>query len=128
MNLLKSWTVPIEIFNESSGKYANQYWRAKNARHKRQKEAVKSYLNALRKFEGMSVKIKIVRISPRKLDEEDNLRYSCKWAKDALAELLIPGLQTGRADGSNLIEWHYGQEKGSPKQKGMRVEVYESNT
>lgn len=125
MNILKSWTVPIEVFNEASGKYANQHWRLKSRRHKKQQWEVWYLLNQVACYENIPIKIRLIRISPRLMDTGDNLPYSFKWIRDKIADMIYPGLQAGRADDTDLIEWEYGQEKGKPKEKAIRVEVYE---
>lgn len=117
--------MPIEVFNEASGKYANQHWRRKSKRHKRQQWEVWYLLNQVACYENIPIKIRLIRINPRMMDTGDNLPYSFKWIRDKIADMIYPGLKAGRADDTNLIEWDYGQEKGKPKQKGMRVEVYE---
>lgn len=127
MNLLKSWTVPIEIFNEAAGKYANQHWSHKKRRHNSQNFQVYHYLKEITDFQNKSIHLKLIRISSRMLDSDDNLPYAFKWCKDCLADMLVPGLKRGRADDSKLLTWSYGQEKGKPKEKGMRLEMYEKN-
>jgi hypothetical protein len=47
-----------------------------------------------------------------------------KYIVDAIADLLNPGLEAGRADDSKHLKWEYGQEKGMNGFKGMRVELY----
>lgn len=126
MILLESFTVPIEIFNEAN--QANQHWRIKSKRHNAQNFSVQHYLKNVCNFKNMPIHLKLIRISPRMLDCEDNLPYAFKWVKDTLANMLIPGLQWGRADDSDLLTWSYGQNKGKPKEKGMRLEVYERDT
>jgi len=59
-------------------------------------------------------KIVLTRVSPRSLDT-DNLPCAFKWIRDAIADLIIPGLAPGRADGDELIEWVYEQEKQSQR-------------
>jgi len=125
MNLLKSWTVPIEVFNEAN--QANQHWRIKSRRHNQQNFLVRAYLADIIAFRNQAIHVKLIRISPRMLDSEDNLPFAFKWVKDTLADMLRPGLERGRADDSDLLTWSYAQEKGNPKEKAMRVEVYERN-
>lgn len=50
----------------------------------------------------------------------DNLVYSMKGIRDAVAEKILPGLPSGRADGDKRLEWKYGQEKGL---YGIRIEI-----
>lgn len=56
--------------------------------------------------------VMLVRCSPRKLDG-DNLTMALKAARDTIADILIPGLAPGRADGDDRITWHYEYEKTS---------------
>jgi hypothetical protein len=50
----------------------------------------------------------------------DNLVYSFKGIRDAVAEKILPGLPPGRADGDKRLEWKYSQEKGL---YGIRIEI-----
>lgn len=153
MNLLKSWTVPIETVSEGN---LFEHWTKANARHKKQKKMIKHYLSELSCYANKPITVKLIRISPRKLDLDENLRMAFKWIKDQISEIIYPEKTivnpesikraqeknielikegkkpkriirrvSGRADDSDLIEWDYDQEKGKPKEKGMRVEVYE---
>lgn len=63
----------------------------------------------------------LVRIAPRMLDEDDNLREAFKTIKDAVSDKLLPGLQPGRADGDDRIMWLYGQKKGIPKYYAVEI-------
>jgi hypothetical protein len=125
MNLLKSWNLLIEIVNEAAGQHANAHWRVKSKRHNNQKALINLFLkNELSVYSNQPIIVKIVRISPKMMDMEDNFPYACKWIKDSIADILVPGLRPGIADGSKLIKWEYGQEKGKPKEKGVRIEIY----
>lgn len=121
MNLLKSWNLEIETVSE--GNLFEHYHKA-NARHRKQKNHIKDNLNEICSFMNKPITIRLIRISPRSLDAHDNLRMAFKFIVDAIADLLNPGKRAGRADDSQLIKWDYGQEKGKPKQKGIRVEIY----
>lgn len=68
--------------------------------------------------------VTITRIGPRKWDG-DNLVYACKGIRDSIANLLRPGFERGMADGTELIEWRYDQEKG--KIKGARIKIESVN-
>jgi hypothetical protein len=120
MNLLKSWTVPIETVSEGN---LFEHWHKSAKRHKKQKNLVNIYLKELSAFKDRKIIVKLIRISPRTLDKHDNLPMAFKFVVDAIADLLNPGKKAGRADDSDLITWEYGQEKGKPK--GIRVEIYE---
>jgi len=60
------------------------------------------------------------RVAMRKLDN-DNLQTALKGIRDTVADLLLPGLPRGRADGDPRILWEYGQIRGA---KGLRIEIY----
>ena len=60
--------------------------------------------------------VRLVRIAPRILDD-DNLRGALKACRDSIAAKL------GIDDGSDAVHWHYGQERGKPKEFAVRVEV-----
>jgi len=156
MNLLKSWTVPIETVSEGN---LFEHWTKSSARHKHHKKFIRDNLSEISCFRDIPITIKFIRISPRFLDADENLRMAFKWIKDQISELIYPektivdpesikraqekNLElikdgkkpkriirkiSGRADDTNMIKWDYGQEKGKPKEKGMRVEVYETNS
>lgn len=64
--------------------------------------------------------IRMVRISPRVLDD-DNLQTALKHVRDVLADLLIPGLARGRADNDPRIRWEYEQKKGT---MSLEITIY----
>ncbi len=100
----------------------SEYWRTKSNRHIEQKKNTKLFFNPYKHLVLLPVSITICRISPRTLDF-DNLVYSLKWVRDALAESLIEGLAPGRADEDDRITWVYTQEKGNPKEYAVRIEL-----
>src|SRR4029077_6224988 len=60
------------------------------------------------------------RVAARKLDD-DNLQTALKSIRDTIADLILPGLPPGRADGDPRIKWEYAQIKGD---EGLRIEIY----
>lgn len=106
---------------KSEGNLA-QHWTKKSKRHKQQQFLTKIYLSRHEHLVKLPISIRMVRISPRTLDF-DNLVYSLKWIRDAIADSLISGLAPGRADGDERIRWDYGQEKGKPKEYAVRIEI-----
>lgn len=110
-----SLNIPVKIKSECN---THTHWRDRYTRAKKQKAVVIAYwLNAAKKVQ-MPCTIKLIRRSPRKLDD-DNLRGAFKAIRDALADLIIPGLAPGRAD--EQISWHYDQVKD--KVQSVDVEV-----
>ncbi len=65
--------------------------------------------------------VRITRIAPRQLDG-DNLQSSAKALRDGIADAL------GINDNDPRIEWQYAQEKGAPKQYGVRIELLKGTT
>lgn len=60
--------------------------------------------------------VRMVRVAPNALDV-DNLGRALKAVQDAIADWL------GVDDGSPVVEWHVGQQKGAPKEYGVRLHV-----
>lgn len=78
--------------------------------------------------------IKFIRLGPRFMDEEDNLRMAFKWIKDEVGACLFPDKvatyitkkgkvqeNKGHADSDKRVTWEYGQEKAS--RLGIRIEI-----
>lgn len=111
--------IPVRTVSELN---CFQPWRTKHARHKRQKHAVQI---ALLPYEGkISLPCKIVytRIAPRTLDY-DNLVSSGKYLIDKVADLIIPGLRSGRADSDPRLSYEYLQEKGKVKEYAVKIKL-----
>lgn len=64
------------------------------------------------------VKITLTRQAPRSLDD-DNLCSAFKWARDCIADLIVPGLAPGRADNTKGLTFSYDQEKS--KANGFKI-------
>lgn len=121
MRLISSWIIPrLKIV--SAGNSSQSHWQ-RGARNKVQKQNVKAYFLKERPQIELPCIIRLTRIAPRKLDEHDNLPYSMKWIVDSLADCIFPGQRAGRADDSKEIKWVYSQEKGNPKEYGLKVEI-----
>lgn len=72
--------------------------------------------------EGLCVRLK--RRGKREMDY-DNLVYCFKPVRDTIADLLIPGLAKGLADGDKRLEWKYEQEVG--KDYLVEIEISTQN-
>ena len=46
--------------------------------------------------------------------------YAFKGIRDAVADLILPGLPDGKADGDERLEWAYNQEIGL---YGIKIEI-----
>ncbi len=115
-----SWTITINTVSEAN---CSEHWRSKSERHRRQKWVIKQWglQNNITGTIPLPCTIKLTRLAPKQLDEDDNLRMSVKYIKDYIADQLIPGLAAGRADGDKRITWAYSQEK-HPILK-LRIEI-----
>lgn len=107
--------IPLATISEAN---TFEHWSDRHRRHKKQKAIVK--LTVPTQAYPMPCTIQLTRISPRNLDD-DNLVSAFKHIRDAIAEKINPGLAPGRADDDQRITWEYSQEKGPPKQQGIRV-------
>src|SRR5574338_709033 len=120
--------IPIRIESEAnmggkrSGRLISSHWSQKFKRNRTQKFCVGLDLLASGYKPNLPCCVKLVRIAPRNLDE-DNLIYAFKKIKDVVADYIIPGLAPGRADGDKRIKWEYDQEKGEPKEYAIRIEI-----
>ena len=92
------------------------------ARTKKEKAHVKAMLKHRLKDIQLPAIVVLTRVGPRALDY-DNMVGSLKSIRDAVADLLIPGLPPGRADGDPRLEWSYKQKKGLSREYAVIVEV-----
>ena len=88
-----------------------EHWATKARRVKMQRGvvtmALRQYGHVLDELRtAPRVRVLLVRMSPRKLDD-DNLRGALKAVRDAVAAWV------GIDDGSERYEWHYDQRKGA---------------
>jgi len=113
------FTLPIRIDSTAN---ISEHWTASKRRKDRQKNAIKGYWNKSNQVILIPCKVILTRIAPRTLDL-DNLLYSLKGVRDIVADLIIPGLQPGRADASDKIIFEYKQEKGKPKEYALRIQI-----
>ena len=91
------------------------HWRVM-ARLKKQQRGATFYCMHGKKAPPLPVVITIVRIGPRKLDD-DNLASACKYVRDAIADVV------GTDDGSPLYTWRYEQRVSSTVRYGVDVEI-----
>lgn len=110
--------LPIKTVSEAN---CSEHWTKKHKRHKLQKYWVRVVFLQHNPKIDLPCKIKLTRISSRKLDS-DNLQTCLKYIRDSVADYIHPGLQPGRADDDENIQWQYDQEKGSPQ--SIKIEIY----
>lgn len=120
---ITEWILPIKTVSEAN---KHEHWSASSKRHKAQKTRIKWQFKIESAKISIPCIIKLTRISPRILDDDDNLPMAFKWIKDAIADNLIPGLAVGRADSDPRLKFQFAQEKGKPKEYAIKVEFFNS--
>lgn len=106
--------IPVRTESEAN---ARDHWRIKAARTKAQREAACLAVRARRDEITLPAIITICRVAPRDLDC-DNLRGAGKGVRDGIADAL--GLPNDR---DTRVEWRYTQERGKPREYGVRVVI-----
>jgi len=116
-----SATFPFKLISPN----VQEHWTAKHKRNRKHAMLLKFWWNNLKDGDKMSppCTVTIIRIAPRAWDD-DNLVTAAKNFRDAIGDLLRPGMAPGQADGKGSgITWEYKQEKGEPKQYAVRIEI-----
>jgi hypothetical protein len=122
MKKIVDWIIPMKIISESNN---FDHWTKKRKRSIVHKERIWNEWIIQGKPEIIPPCIvKLSRIAPRMLDEEDNLRTAFKHIKDHIADIIIPFLAPGRADGNKGIKWEFNQYKGKPKEYALQIEIF----
>ncbi len=106
--------LPIRTVSEANN---FDHWTKKQKRHKKQKWWVELAFTQCKC--QIPCVITLIRLAPRFLDAEDNLRMSVKYIKDYIAAYITGDHRPGRADGSKLLTWHYDQVKS--KQYAIKI-------
>lgn len=110
---LISVTLPLRARSELN---LREHWRRTAKRRKHHREVANLAL-VLETVPVPPVRVRLVRVAPRRLDSHDNLRASLKAVADGVADWLDVD------DGSDDVIWEYGQERGDPKEYLVRIEV-----
>jgi hypothetical protein len=126
------WSIPIKTVSEAN---KSEHWTVSSKRHQQQQYFIRRQFLVDDPEVNLPCTIKLVRLSSRFLDIDDNLPMSFKWIRDQIAECIFPEKEVryvdkkgksrslkGRADDSPLIKWEYHQEKS--KTAGIRIEIY----
>lgn len=124
MKTIITWRLPIKIANEAN---SSEHWTKKGKRHQIQKKWIKAYFLKDRPSIFPPCEVILTRIAPRELDAHDNLKTSLKWIVDEIAAQLTGNHVPGRADDNKEIKWEYQQEKGKPKEYGLRIELIKND-
>ncbi len=98
--------LPIQTVSEANN---FDHWTKKQKRHKKQKWWVELAFTQCKP--KIPCNITLIRMAPRFLDADDNLRMAVKYIKDYIAAYITGDHQPGRADGSKLLTWYYDQIK-----------------
>lgn len=112
----EKFIIPIKLESQSN---LSEHWTKKASRKKKQWKLVQMVLNRTQVKPPCTVML--LRIAPRMLDEDDNLREAFKTIKDSIGDILIPGLKPGHADADPRIKWLYAQKKGIPKYYAVEI-------
>lgn len=71
----------------------------------------------------LPVHVRLTRYS-KKFYDWDNYISACKPIRDSVADFIIPGKAPGQADSSDMIYWHYYQEKSKDKKDRLKLEIF----
>ena len=119
MNLIATLEIPMtSIVSESN---CSDHWTKKRKRRIMHDRIIRMCWTSKGVRMKLPCAVKLSRVGPRKMDD-DNLRGALKSIRDTIADLILPGMAKGRADGDVRIEWLYDQIKGMP---GLRIDLYE---
>ena len=125
------WSLPLKTMSEAN---CSEHWTDKSKRHKTQQLFIRSLFNGETRDIPMPCEISLIRVSPRFLDEEENLPMAFKWIKDEIGACLFPekivfyqkkngkiACNKGHSDSDPRVKWKYSQEKA--KRLGIRIEI-----
>jgi len=116
MQLIDQWDLPFKLESEAN-KWS--HWSIPRRLHQMQvKHLIVARANSDKKID-LPITVEITRIHSRQLDY-DNYVHACKYIRDKIAEMLIPGKAKGQADADKRITWDYRQEKGKPSSVRIR--------
>jgi len=117
------WDIPIKTCDETNA-YENPH--LKTRRHKQQQFFIRQLFNSEAREVPLPCLVTFVRLGPKEMDEEDNLRMAFKWIKDQVGACLFPEKSVvyvtkkgqvkenkGHADSDPRVKWHYRQEKAT---------------
>ena len=111
--------IPLHLISSANKK---EHWAIKHRRDKVQREAALLHINKYRDLIELPCVIKLIRVSPRKLDD-DNLAYAFKGIRDSVCSFIIPGLAPGRADDDKRLQIEYAQQSDCPKIYGFKIAI-----
>ena len=119
------WTLPIVTISESN---VRDHWSKKAARVRAQRQHIwVQWKNDVETRTENIIRstcvVRLTRISSRSLDD-DNLRGALKSCRDGIADCINPGRPPGQSDNLPGMRFEYAQEKGKPKEKAVRIQIF----
>lgn len=115
--MVKPLIVQVDDFKLLAGPNSRGHHMVKARRTKRERQTA-HWLLLNSKRPPLPISVRMVRIAPRRIDEDDNLPGMFKAMRDGIADAY------GIADNDKtLIRFEYDQERGKPHQYGVRIEV-----
>lgn len=131
------WNIPIKTCDETNA-YENPHM--KTRRHNQQQFFIRQQFKSEARELPLPCSITFVRLGPKFMDEEDNLRMAFKWIKDELGALIFPEkvvyyitkkgkamCNKGHADSDPRIKWQYDQQKATRLSIRIIIESLEEN-
>lgn len=112
------FTIPWRLTSPNQ-KY---HWTKQYLQNKQLKNLIRSLYVLDKPTLHLPATIKLTRVSSRKMDY-DNLVFAFKPYLDILADLLIPNLKPGRADGDSRIKVQYEQRRGKAKESFIEIQI-----
>jgi len=97
------------------------HWSKRYALNKKLSAQVRAQCNDIKKIE-LPCTIILTRESPKLMDY-DNYVFACKHLVDVIADMIIPGLAPGRADGDKRLKFQYEQVKRKGKQYFVCIDI-----
>lgn len=101
--------IPIRLYSPN----VSEHWRVRHKRNSLHSMLVRNALKTRANALYLPCIVTLTRIGSKMLDD-DNVAFCFKSVRDTVADLLIPGLAPGQADGDPRITWRYDQRIGSP--------------
>lgn len=110
---MSALVIPIRTVSEAN---THAHWRGRQKRAKEHRGLVPLMLNVSTPKPALPCTIKITRIAPRALDD-DNLAGSQKHVRDGIADWL------GINDRDPRVKYEYAQRKGKKQEYAVQIEI-----
>jgi hypothetical protein len=134
MKKIVEWILPIKTISEANSR---EHWAVRRKRHQMQKNHIDwAFVNSKPNIPE-KCHIHMTRISPGQLDYV-NLVSSFKNIQDYIAACVYPNRvvfakskkgriysNPGHCDRGDSITWGFAQEKGKPKEYGVKISIYD---